>query len=119
MVTFLPSQPMEKVRELMRTHDLFVFPSNGYEGWGAVVSEALEEGMRVLASYECGAGPTLLPRERLFHSGDWKTLAQLIRKDMRGELPPCSIGEWTAKAAARRFLDGIGLDTETQRKAFP
>lgn len=109
-IAFLPSQPMEKVRELMREHDLFVFPSNGYEGWGAVVSEALEEGMRVLASYECGAGPTLLPRERLFHSGDWKGLAQLIEKEMRGELPPCSIGEWTAKAAAKRLVGALGID---------
>ena len=108
-ITFLPSQPMEKVRELMREHDLFVFPSNGLEGWGAVVSEALEEGMRVLASYECGAGAALLPRERLFHSEDWKTLAQLIEKDMRGELPLCSIGEWTAKAAATRLLKVAGL----------
>ena len=108
-IAFLPSQPMEKVRELMREHDLFVFPSNGLEGWGAVVSEALEEGMRVLASYECGAGAALLPRERLFHSGDWKTLAQLIEKDVRGELPSCSIGEWTAKAAATRLLKVAGL----------
>ena len=108
-ITFLPSQPMEKVRALMRQHDLFVFPSNGLEGWGAVVSEALEEGMRVLASYECGAGAALLPRERLFHSEDWKTLAQLIEKDVRGELPPCSIGEWTAKAAATRLLKVAGL----------
>lgn len=107
-IEFLPSQPMEKVRELMRQHDLFVFPSNGYEGWGAVVSEALEEGMRVLASYECGAGAALLPRERLFHSGDWHGLARLIEKDMRCELPSCSIGEWTAKIGARRI---VGLDS--------
>ena len=104
-IEFLPSQPMEKVRELMRQHDLFVLPSNGYEGWGAVVSEALEEGMRVLGTFEAGASATLLPRERLFHSGDWKGLAQLIEKDMRGELPPCSIGEWTAKAAAKRLME--------------
>lgn len=102
---FLPSQSMEKVRELMREHDLFVFPSNGYEGWGAVASEALEEGMRVLASYECGVGAALLSRERLFHSGDWKGLAKLIEKEIRGELPPCSIGEWTARSAARRLRD--------------
>lgn len=50
------------------------------------------------------AGVPLLPREWLFHSGDWRTLAQLIEKDMRGEFPPCSIGEWTAKVAAKRLL---------------
>ena len=55
---------MEKVRELMREHDLFVFPSNGLEGWGAVVSEALEEGMNVIGTFESGAPATLLPKER-------------------------------------------------------
>ena len=89
----------------MQEHDLYVLSSNGYEGWGAVVSEALEEGMRVLGTFEAGASATLLPRERLFHSGDWKGLVQLIEKEIRGELPPCSIGEWTAKAAAKRLME--------------
>ena len=103
-IAFLPGQPMEKVRELMKGHDLYVLASNAYEGWGAVVSEALEEGMRVLGTFEAGASATILPRERLFHAGDWKELAQLIEKDMRGELPSCSIGEWTAGKAARRLI---------------
>ena len=61
MVMFMPAQPMEKVRELMREHDLFVLASNAYEGWGAVVSEALEEGMRVLGTFEAGASAAILP----------------------------------------------------------
>ena len=44
-------------------------------------------------------------RERLFHSGDWKGLARLIEKEVRGELPSCSIGEWTAKSAAKRLME--------------
>lgn len=103
-IAFLSSQPPEKIRELMREHDLFVFASNGYEGWGAVVSEALEEGMSVLGTFEAGASATLLTKERLFHCGDWKALARLIEKEARGELPPCRIGEWTAATAARRLL---------------
>lgn len=88
----------------MRVHDTFVFASNGFEGWGAVVSEALEEGMNVLGTYECGAPPTLLPRERLFHCGDVKALARLLEAEYRGTLPRCTIGEWTAKSAAQRLL---------------
>ncbi len=95
---------MAKMRELMREHDLYVFASNGYEGWGAVVSEALEEGMNVIGTFEAGASATLLPKERLFHCGDWRTLAALIVKEMKGELPPCGIGEWTAKFGAKRLL---------------
>ena len=103
-IEFLSLQPPEKVRQLMREHDLYVFASNGYEGWGAVVSEALEEGMSVIGTFEAGASATLLPKERLFHCGDWKTLVRLIEKESRGELPPCRIGEWTASAAAKRLL---------------
>ena len=60
-VRFHPFVPIEKVRQIMREHKTYVFPSNGYEGWGAVVSEALEEGMLVYASCESGAGATILP----------------------------------------------------------
>ena len=103
-VTLRDSVPINEVRELMRAHGCYVFSSNAYEGWGAVVSEALEEGMDVLGTWECGACPALLPRERLYHAGDWKSLAKLIERECRGELPQCSVGEWTAKAAARRML---------------
>ena len=106
-VEFLPSQPMERIRELMREHSLLVLSSNGYEGWGAVVSEALEEGMSVIGTFEAGASAALLPRERLFHSGDARALAELIGRDLRGELPPCSIGGWTAAEAARRLVNMI------------
>lgn len=104
IITFLPGQPADKIREIMRKHDTLIFASNAYEGWGAVVSEALEEGMNVIGTYECGAAPTLLPRERLFHCGDEKELARLIDAESRGALPPCSIGEWTAAKAAQRLL---------------
>lgn len=92
---------LNQVCKLTREHDVYVLSSNGYEGWGAVVSEALEEGMNVIGTYEAGASATILPKERLFHSGDYKTLAVLLEKECKGELPPCTIGNWTAKEAAR------------------
>lgn len=100
----LTGVPMSEVRAAMRSHDTFVFASNGFEGWGAVVSEALEEGMDVIGTWECGAAPTLLPKERLYHCGDIKALVRLLEKEYRGELPRCSIGEWSAEAAATRLL---------------
>lgn len=105
MVNFMSSQPIEKIREIMCEHDTFVLASNAYEGWGAVVSEALEERMNVIGTYESGAASTLLPKERLYHCGDVKALARLIEKECRGELPPCSIGEWTAEKGALRLLN--------------
>lgn len=108
-VAFMKSQSIEKVREIMRTHDTLVLASNGFEGWGAVVNEALEEGMNVIGTYECGAPPSLLPKERLYHCGDIETLALLISKDMKHELPECSIGNWTAEHAAGKLLSWIEI----------
>lgn len=92
--------PVERVREVMRAHDVYVLPSNAYEGWGAVVSEALEEGMRVLATVDSGAGATLLPPSHLFKAGEVKRLSMLLCND----IAPVSIGPWTAKNAAEALL---------------
>ena len=70
--------PLAEVREQMRQHDVYVMSSNGFDGWGAVVSEAIEEGMTVLGTYECGAPATLLPDSNLFHVGDWRRLSAML-----------------------------------------
>ena len=95
-IKFHPPVPIDEVRKLMREHDIYVFASNGYEGWGAVVSEALEEGMHVIGTYEAGSSATMLPDTCLFHSGDWETFKRILQS----EIPQCGIGTWTAKEAA-------------------
>ena len=102
-VRFHPFVPIEKVRQIMREHKTYVLPSNGYEGWGAVVSEALEEGMIVYASCESGAGATILPHECLFHSNDFKRLARLLSQFNA----PLTIGEWSARNAADYMVDTL------------
>ncbi len=101
---FEHSVSITRVRELMAENDVYVLSSNAYEGWGAVVSEALEEGMSVLGTREAGSCATILPRERLFRCGDAQALAQLLTDEYAGALPPCSIAGWTAHDAADRFL---------------
>lgn len=87
----------------MREHDIYVLASNAQEGWGAAVNEALEEGMVVVGTYEAGASAALLPRENLYHAGDWKALARLLQapeKLKRVALPR----EFTPAGAAERVL---------------
>lgn len=91
---------IEDVRKLMHTHDIYVLSSDANEGWGAVLCEALEEGMRVIGTYEAGSSATILPETNLYHAGDCKGLAKLIR----GDIPFVGIGKWTAKGAAVRML---------------
>lgn len=92
--------PVAKVREIMRAHDTYVLPSNAYEGWGAVVSEALEEGLQVFAALDSGAGGTMLPPSHLFKAQDVERLRELLRAD----LPKVSIGPWTAAHAAETLI---------------
>lgn len=93
--------PVEQVRELMRSHDVYVLSSDGGEGWGAVVSEALEEGMAVVGTVEAGASATILPSGYLYPAGDVAALRRIL-ETLRPE--PGQIGPWTAENAAEALL---------------
>lgn len=104
-VVLLHSVSIHEVRKLMRVHDVYVLPSNGYEGWGAVVCEALEEGMIVLGTHEAGASATLLPQYNLFRTGDWRGLAGLLLKVViTPDKYRTTIGRWNARDAAQALL---------------
>jgi len=100
VIKFYPPVPISDVRKLMREHDVYVLSSNAYEGWGAVVSEALEEGMNVIGTYEAGSSATILPAANLFHAGDWHTLKCLIERYP----PQVNIGKWSSKSAANELI---------------
>ena len=102
-IRFHPPVPIAEVRRLMREHDVYVLASNAYEGWGAVVSEALEEGMAVIGTYEAGSSATILPDGNLFHAGDWRRLADILIC----QPPRTIIGQWTAKTAAQVLLNDM------------
>lgn len=101
-VRFLPFQPIEDVRNIMRNHDIFVFSSNGLEGWGAVVNEALTEGLVVLGSAAPGACQSLLSHDRLFKVGDARSLAKLLSIEWTVDSLDL---KWTPKGAARKLLE--------------
>lgn len=96
---FCPQVPIDRVRSIMRMHDVLVFSSDGQDGWGAVVSESLEEGLRVIGTFETGAAATILPQSNLFHVGDHKRLAEILKQGP-AKVP---VGDWSAAGAARRL----------------
>ena len=53
-VTFYGTQPMEKISTYMEQYDILCLPSL-YDGWGAVVNEALTLGLYIICSDHCGA----------------------------------------------------------------
>lgn len=111
-VTFLQSQPIDEIREIMRQHDVYVFSSNGMDGWGAVVNEALEEGMYVIGTRETGSSAAILPDDAKYSCGDWKHLTKLLKscvdKKNCGVLKGQGIGEWSAEKAAERLIKLVG-----------
>lgn len=102
-VEFRSAVPLKEVRKVMREHDVMVFASNGFDGWGATVLEALTEGVPVIGTHETGASAAILPPTNLFHCGDYKALAEKLT----GEIPVVPVGEWTAESAAERLLKEV------------
>lgn len=114
-IHFHPSIPLDEVRRQMREHDVYVMPSNGFDGWGAVISEAIEEGMVVLGTNVVGASATMLPRQNMFKVGDWRTLAKMLELVSQSEnafdAPGfVSIDGWSARDASKFVIDFIKND---------
>lgn len=95
-IHFYDPVPISDVRRVMREHDIYVLASNAIEGWGAVINEAMEEGIRTIGTFEAGASSTLLPERCLYHAGDITALTSLLQSD----LPCVEIGGWSCKAFA-------------------
>lgn len=53
-IKVLGSVPNTSIAGYMREHDYLILPSK-YDGWGAVINEALLQGTRVICSSSCGA----------------------------------------------------------------
>lgn len=52
--------PTEKVREFMDQAPIFLFTSDRWEGWGAVLNEAMNSGCAAVASHAIGSAPYLI-----------------------------------------------------------
>ena len=115
-VGFHPSVPVAQVRQQMRDAHVYVLPSNAYEGWGAVLNEAMSEGCAVVASEAAGAAKTMLRHGEnglLFPPGDCTQLGSLLVQLSADEPLRRRLAEagqrtivecWSPPVAAQRFL---------------
>ena len=79
-VVFHGRMTMKEVHSRMRDYDVLILPSR-YDGWGAVVNEALQRGLYVICSDKCGA-KDLLEDKRcgvIFRSGSHTDLAKVMK----------------------------------------
>ncbi len=117
-IHFHGAVPIKSVRRLMHEHDVYVLSSNGEEGWGATVNEALEEKVCTLGTYEAGASVTMLNENALFHSGDVNGLVALLRrcveeKKQHGKVTAGLASMWSAKSAASALLDFLHVKLDS------
>lgn len=79
-IHLLGTKPQTEVPAYMQQADVFILPSL-YDGWGAVVNEALQAGCYVICSDACGASDLISEDSRLgvvFPYGKYKHLANSI-----------------------------------------
>ena len=115
-VSFHPPVPIGEVRQWMRKSDVYVLPSNGYEGWGAVVNEAMLEGCAVIATCEAGSAATLIRDGHnglLFRAGDVAALTaalarleadEALRQRLAGAGQRTIWSHWAPDVAAQRLI---------------
>ncbi|MDD5676900.1 MAG: glycosyltransferase [Kiritimatiellae bacterium] len=115
-IDFHSSMTTVHVRNQMRSAHVYVLPSNGGEGWGAVLNEAMSEGCAVVASEDAGSSRIILRHGRnglLFVPGDYRKLGNLLvqlstdeslrrRLTLAGQRTIAE--EWSPQVAADRFL---------------
>ena len=78
---WIPTLPHEQVLQLMRAHDVLVFPSL-FEGFGLVITEAMSQGTPVITT-DRTAGPDLIEHGRngwLVEAGSTSALEEAIAK---------------------------------------
>ena len=115
-ITMLPFMSPEKVREYMDKADIFVFGSNFYEGWGAVVNEAMNSACAMAVSHAVGSAAYLIQNGEngyIYKFADvdeltekLKTLVtdQALREKFGREAYKTITELWTAEVAAERFF---------------
>lgn len=82
-VTLLPFKKHNEIKEYMAKADIYVFSSNHYEGWGAVVNEAMASACAMAVSHAAGSVPYLIQNEKnglIYQCGNVKELAHLLKK---------------------------------------
>lgn len=130
-VTFAGFKKPEQVREYMEKSDVFLFTSDYGEGWGAVLNEAMNSGMAVVADCGIGAVPFLLQpgiNGMVYPDGNftifYKNLTTMIQNEniieKLGRAAYRTIAaEWNAENAAKKltlFLNGLTEGRETAEK---
>ena len=116
VISMKPKLSAEKVRELMRSWDVFVFPSSRKEGWGAVLPEAMDAGCAVVACAEAGSTLELVRHAEnglVFDGCDVDALSRHILSLVKDSELRVSLGrkawktaqDWSPQSGAKKLVE--------------
>ena len=107
--------PTDTIRCLMNQADIYVLPSNGGEGWGAVVNEAMAEGCAIIGGDQAGSIKALVKdgvNGLLLRKGSVKEISDKLKNLI--EAPETLVQmkkaakqtaqEWSPQSVCDRFL---------------
>lgn len=80
-IFFKPPAKIDEIRNYMQSNDVYVLASDGGEGWGAALNEAMNEGMIPVGTYEAGSSATMIRHGIngfLYHSKNAEELADIL-----------------------------------------
>ena len=108
--------PADQIPQIMANNDVYVLSSSEYEGWGAVINEAMSVGCVPVVSRGAGAAAMIEDGVDglLFDVGDWRRLSEILHTlsvdtDYRSRLSnnaKIKIEKvWSPAVAAERFVD--------------
>ena len=115
-ISFLPFISPEEVRKYMDKANIYIFSSNFYEGWGAVVNEAMNSASSLLVSHAVGSAPYLIEQGEngfVYECGNVKDLSSKLKRLVESKELRYNVGKnayhtltelWNADVAADRFL---------------
>ncbi|WP_348788968.1 glycosyltransferase [Leifsonia sp. NPDC080035] len=124
-VRFIEALPATQVRHEIAESDVLILPSR-YDGWGAVVSEALMSGTRVLVSDGAGASELVVSplQGAVFAAGDAPALGALLTSELATAGDPSrreKLAAWAASHIApsvmARYLVARFTDPGSARHA--
>lgn len=107
----------EEVRHYMEKADIYLFTSDRFEGWGAVLNEAMNAGCAVVANREIGSVPYLIQDKNngliydrkktndLFNKTAYLIANKDIKRNIQIEAYRTIIDKWNGQVAADRLLN--------------
>ena len=129
-VQFSPLMSQLDAKRFLEGLDVFVFPSNAHEGWGATLLEAMDKGCAVIAN--TAAGATLEVVEDgvngfTFKDSDVTTVMTRLAWLVEHEKERCEMGrrawatiqDWSPKAGAHRLVELVKHLQAGMRDGFP